>query len=162
MSIVNGMELQIRAFEASDLKKLSEIWFDASSQVHAFLGEQRIREQRTLIEDTYLQESETWVACRAGLPVGFVGLIDTTVGGLFVDPEIQGSGVGRALLAHALKLKGELQLEVYADNRSAHAFYQRLGFEEVARHVEEEDGLPFEIVQMRLRGIDRFPNEPAI
>ncbi|WDD92847.1 GNAT family N-acetyltransferase [Burkholderia sp. FERM BP-3421] len=155
------MEVQIRAYETSDIKKLSEIWFGASSRVHAFLGEQRLREQRTLIEDTYLPRSETWVACQNGKPVGFIALIDTFIGGLFVDPAMQGSGIGRALVAHALNLKGELKLEVYALNLDAHAFYQRLGFEEVTRQAEEEDGLPFEVVQMRFKATDHSANEPT-
>lgn len=161
MSIVNDMNVQIRAFEATDIKTLSEIWFGASRQVHAILVEQRLREQRTLIEDTYLPQSETWVACINGMPVGFIGLIDSFIGGLFVDPSRQGSGVGRALVAHALELKGELQLEVYADNRSAHAFYRRLGFEELARQAQDDNGLPFEIVRMHFKAVGRAANEPT-
>ncbi|MDV2657681.1 GNAT family N-acetyltransferase [Pseudomonas aeruginosa] len=162
MNIVNDMKVQIRPFESADLEKLSEIWFSASSRVHAFLGEQRLREQRVIVEDAYLPKSETWVAHHDHIPVGFIGLINTFIGGLFIDPAMQGNGVGRALITHALKLKGELQLDVYADNRSAHSFYQRLGFEEVARQAEDDNGLPFEIVRMRFRAVGHSKNEPDV
>lgn len=147
---MKNLEIQIRAYEASDLPCLSSIWHDASLQAHSFLGATRLQEQRALIETVYLPNSETWVACQTGKPVGFIGLLDTLIGGLFVDPKRQGSGVGRALVAHALKLKGELLLDVYADNKRAVAFYQRLGFEEMTRRVEDDEGLPFENIQMRL------------
>lgn len=147
--IMNKIELHIRPFEAGDIKQLSAIWFEASRRVHAFLGEARLREQQTQIEEVYLPQAETWVACLNGVPVGFIGLIDSFIGGLFVAPSLQGSGIGRALTAHAQQLKGELELEVYAANRHAHDFYRRLGFEEVSRRPEDDEGLPFEVVLMR-------------
>ncbi|NVE00104.1 GNAT family N-acetyltransferase [Massilia sp. BJB1822] len=152
---MDNTQLQIRAFEAADIEKLSSIWFETSRQVHAFLGEARLREQRALVEEAYLPNSETWVACLDGTPLGFIGLIDSFIGGLFVDPGRQGSGIGRALALHALKLKGELELEVYAENRAACAFYRRLGFEEVSRRPEDDEGLPFEVILMRLCNIDQ-------
>ncbi|NIE56293.1 MULTISPECIES: GNAT family N-acetyltransferase [unclassified Burkholderia] len=143
------MAIEIRAYEASDLHTLSAIWFDASLLVHPFLGEARLREQRKLIEAVYLPQAETWVACRAGEPVGFIGLLDGSIGGLFVAPALHGHGIGRALVEHALALKGVLDLEVYADNRDAHAFYARLGFEDISRRDEDDEGLPFANILMR-------------
>lgn len=147
---MKNVDLQIRAYEATDLHQLSSIWYDASKQAHPFLGTKRLQEQRALTESVYLPNSETWVACKVGEPVGFIGLLDTLIGGLFVEPTLQGGGVGRALIAHALKLKGELSLEVYADNQKAVAFYQRLGFEETSRRAEDSEGLPFETIAMHL------------
>ena len=147
---MKDLKIQIRAYEAADLPRLSSIWFDASQQAHPFLGATRLRKQQTLIENIYLPNSETWVACEAGEPIGFISLLDASIGGLFIEPKLQSGGVGRALIAHALKLKGELSLEVYADNIKAFAFYQRLGFEEITRRSEDDEGLPFENIQMRL------------
>ncbi|MBY8606042.1 MAG: GNAT family N-acetyltransferase [Burkholderia sp.] len=143
------MAIEIRAYEASDLHTLSAIWFDASLLAHPFLGEARLREQRTLIEKVYLPDAETWVACRAGEPVGFIGLLDASIGGLFVAPAMHGHGIGRALVEHALALKGTLDLEVYADNLDARAFYARLGFDEISRRDEDDEGLPFANILMR-------------
>lgn len=147
---MQNMDIRIRAYEASDLNRLSSIWYDASLTAHSFLGSERLQEQRTLIENEYLPKAETWVACRAGEPVGFIGLVGTFIGGVFVEPTLQGGGVGRALIDHAMKLKGELNLEVYTDNKKTVAFYQRLGFEELSRRSEDDEGLPFENIQMRL------------
>nr|WP_255563964.1 GNAT family N-acetyltransferase [Hyphomonas sediminis] len=84
-------------------------------------------------------------------PVGFISLLDTFVGGLFVKPGLQGFGIGRTLVEHAIGRKAELQLEVYADNLQACDFYRRLGFQELSRRERDDQGLPFENVHMVLR-----------
>lgn len=135
-----------------DLKKLSRIWLDASLLAHPFIGEQRLREQRALIEDRYLPNAETWVACMDGQACGFISLLDTFVGGIFVSPDRQGLGIGRELISHALDLKGELELEVYTDNRQAVSFYTRLGFQELSRRRLDDEGYTFENARLRLIG----------
>jgi putative acetyltransferase len=149
---MKNVEIRIRAYdEASDLPKLSAIWFEASMAAHAFIGEARLRKQRVAIETIYLPQAETWVACQAGEPVGFISLLDTFIGGLFVAPDRQRLGTGRALIAHALDLKGELSLEVYTANVKAYGFYKSLGFEELSRRATDGEGLPFENAMMRLK-----------
>ncbi|WP_127145404.1 GNAT family N-acetyltransferase [Pelagibacterium montanilacus] len=136
----------------SDLKKLSRIWLDASLLAHPFIGEQRLLEQRALIEDQYLPNAETWVACVGGQPSGFISLLDTFVGGIFVSPQRQGLGIGRQLISFALYLKGQLELEVYTDNRQAVTFYTRLGFQELSRRRLDDEGYAFENARLRLTG----------
>ncbi|TCW83055.1 GNAT family N-acetyltransferase [Burkholderia sp. SRS-46] len=143
------MEILIRAYTEADLHRLSAIWFEASMHAHPFLGEARLREQQALVENVYLPDAETWVACCGDETAGFIGLLDGSIGGLFVAPAMHGRGIGRALVAHALALKGTLELEVYADNRAACAFYERLGFEEISRRAEDDDGAPFTNIRMR-------------
>lgn len=146
------LETTIRAYKgATDLEKLSTIWFDASRRVHGFIGEKRLLEQRTLIETQYLPNAETWVACQSESPVGFISLLDSFIGGLFVAPQSQGQGVGRALVAHALKLKDELLLEVYTENAQAVNFYKSLGFKELSKRKRDDEGMPFENAQMILK-----------
>ncbi|WP_273726267.1 GNAT family N-acetyltransferase [Brucella gallinifaecis] len=146
---MKNMTLMIRTYQAADKQILSSIWYRASLEAHGFLGEDLLRNQQKLIEDVYLEKAETWVAVLNGEPVGFIGLLDCFIGGLFVDPSVQGYGIGHRLLDHALTLKGELSLEVYADNKRACRFYQRLGFQEISRRGEDDNGLPFTNIWMR-------------
>ena len=85
-------------------------------------------------------------------PAGFIGLLDSHIGGLFVDPGHQGKGFGKALILHALTLKQELTVEVYSLNSKACAFYRAMGFEETQRKPVDDNGLPFELTRMHLRG----------
>lgn len=149
---MNNKSIDIRPFDAAaDTQILSRIWLDASLLAHPFIGTQRLREQQRLIEDTYLPLSETFVAAQAGDPVGFISLLDSFIGGLFVAPAQQGKGIGRRLIAHALDLKGELSLEVYTANEQAMRFYRSLGFLEVSRRSTDDDGLPFENARLSLK-----------
>jgi len=146
-------DVVIRAYDPEgDLKKLSRIWLDASLLAHPFIGEQRLLEQRALIEDQYLPNAETWVACLSGQACGFISLLDSFVGGIFVSPDCQGLGIGRQLVLHALALKGELELEVYTDNRQAVTFYTKLGFQELSRRRLDDEGYAFENARLRLIG----------
>lgn len=143
----------IRPFQAAtDLEKLSDIWLQASLRAHPFIGEQRLLEQQRLIEERYLPNSETWVASDQDTPVGFISLLGTFIGGLFVIPDLQGRGIGRKLVHHCLALKGELSLEVYTRNEQAMRFYTALGFQELSRRPVDDAGLLFENAHLHLKG----------
>lgn len=142
----------IQPFEESDTVKLSKIWLEASLLAHPFIGERRLTEQRALIEEQYLPSAETWVATLNGQPAGFISLLDTFIGGLFVSPCHQGLGIGRTLVSHALGLKGELSLEAYTENVQAMGFYKAIGFQELSRRSTDDEGYPFENARLRLVG----------
>ncbi|MCL7997297.1 GNAT family N-acetyltransferase [Brucella sp. 21LCYQ03] len=148
---MKNMSITIRTYQAADKQTLSSIWYRASLEAHAFLGSDLLSKQQKLIEDVYLDKAETWVAILNDKPVGFIGLLDCFIGGLFVDPSAQGQGIGCSLIEHALNLKGELFLEVYADNKQACRFYTHLGFQEVSCRAEDDNGLPFANIQMQLK-----------
>ncbi|HCO55799.1 MAG TPA: GNAT family N-acetyltransferase [Pelagibacterium sp.] len=149
---MKNQDVVIRPFEAADTHKLSHIWLEASLVVHPFIGESRLMDQRALIEERYLPGAETWVATLSDQPAGFISLLETFIGGLFVSPERQGMGIGRHLVAHALSLKGELSLEVYTRNLQAMDFYSALGFQELSRRPTDDEGYPFENARLRLIG----------
>lgn len=145
--------ITIRPFAGTaETTTLSQIWLDACLIAHSFIGKQRLIEQRSLIEDQYLPHSETWVATIDGAPAGFISLLDSFVGGLFVAPQMQGRGIGRRLIDHAMGLRGELDLDVYVLNAAAMRFYRQIGFQEVSRRAVDDEGLPFEKARLRLAG----------
>lgn len=113
----------IRPFDgATDVRKLSDIWLDASLLAHPFIGEKKLIEQKRLIEEKYLPAAETWVACLADEPVGFIRLLSTFVGAIFVAPDSQGQGIGRQLIAYAIDKR------VSFHSRSIHATSKPFSF----------------------------------
>jgi ribosomal protein S18 acetylase RimI-like enzyme len=143
-----NIDIKIRPYRSDDIDCLLTIWRRASTVGHPFLTEQQLDEQAKLVREVYLPQAENWIAICNGLPIGFIGLLDHLIGGLFVDPDFHTRGVGRALIEHAAKLKGHMELEVYALNTRATAFYQRLGFHEVSRRDLDDSGWPFELVKL--------------
>ena len=142
----------IRAHDpASDPTCLSALWYAASLQAHAFLGQDKLLEHKRLIETRYLPMAETWVAeAPDGAPLGFISLLDGYVGGLFVAPAAQGRGIGRALLDQARARCGALDLEVYVENPRALRLYLAYGFREISRRAVDDEGLPHANIHLRL------------
>ena len=142
-------EIEIRPYRPEDCLRLLDIWRAASEIGHPFFSREQLDEQQQLVGDVYLPQAETWVALSDAKPVGFIGLLDDFVGGLFVAPESHGTGVGRRLVEHALERHGALELDVYALNAGALSFYRRLGFVEISRRPRDDNDLPLEVVQLR-------------
>jgi ribosomal protein S18 acetylase RimI-like enzyme len=68
--------------------------------------------------------------------LGFIAHRQGWIEQLYVDPDSQGRGIGRALVAEAKRDRESLRLWVFQRNRRAIAFYEALGF----RLVELTDG----------------------
>ena len=130
----------IRRYEARDAEQVLDAWESASRLAHDFLDDAFFREERARIRDVYLLSTETWVWEEEGRVVGFVSLLGNEVGGLFVHPNAQRRGVGRALVDRARELKGSLELDVFERNSTGRAFYARYGFVEIGRHVHPGTG----------------------
>jgi putative acetyltransferase len=150
-NVMQNRDFSIRPYDADrDLKALSQIWFDASIKAHEFLGEERIAEQRELIETLYLPSAETFVAYDETETLGFISLLGDFIGGLFVKPEAQGQGVGQGLIAHARALRDGLSVSVYLDNQKAYHFYHSIGFTDGETKERDDQRLPFSVMTMHL------------
>lgn len=137
----------IRAYQAQDLQGVLDIWYRASLTAHPFLDEAFLQAERQEIVEKHMPVAETWVYGREGRIVGFIALLGCEVGAIFVDPQHQRQGIGRALMDHARELRGNLELDVFKENRIGRAFYDRYGFKVVVEHLHEASGQ----LQLRLR-----------
>ncbi|GAB3120687.1 GNAT family N-acetyltransferase [Novispirillum itersonii] len=144
-------EERIRRCGPEDFPRLLDIWYQATCQGHPFLSPEQIAQQYALVRDHYMPVAELWAAeTEDGVIVGFIALLDSLIGGLFVDPVFHRCGIGTRLIQHARSLRGTLSLGVYAQNEDARRLYGRLGFREVGRSPQDDAGLPFEVIAMDL------------
>ncbi|AKB77454.1 Acetyltransferase [Methanosarcina horonobensis HB-1 = JCM 15518] len=116
------------------------IWYDASVIAHPFVLATFWASYKSAMEEKYLPLAENYVFEREGKVTGFISLVGENVCALFVAPEAQEKGTGRALLEHAKILKGSLSLKVYRDNKKAIIFYEKSGFRAVGEDVDEHTG----------------------
>ena len=130
----------IRPYTDDDLGALLDVWYEASLIAHSFLSEEFFAAERRQIAEEWLPIAETTVAEADGHIVGFVSLIGNEVGGIFVDPRLQGRGIGRALMDHACRTRPCLELDVFEENARARRFYTAYGFVQVDRHIHAESG----------------------
>ncbi|MBN9887554.1 GNAT family N-acetyltransferase [Salipiger abyssi] len=77
-------------------------------------------------------------------PLGFLARDGAYVHALFVAPEAQGAGIGRALIEHAKARSPRLDLWTFAANEGAQRFYERAGFAVIERGdgSRNDEGLP--------------------
>ncbi len=130
----------IRTYAEADCEAIIEVWFAASLVATPFLSKEFLAEERENIRTTWLLKAETSVYEDNGNVVGFLSLIGNEVGAIFVHPNIQGRGIGRALMDHAAVLRDDLFLDVFEDNAVGRRFYDRYGFRFEHKHVHEQSG----------------------
>ena len=98
------------------------------------------------MRNVFRGDGERWVLEECGAPIGFIDLIENEIAGLFLHPSFHGKGLGRALVDHAVSLKGPLRVEVFEDNTLGRRFYElRLRFRGTLparrfRSMDREDG----------------------
>lgn len=130
----------IRRLHSKDTHALLDVWQQASRQAHGFLTEQFLTLERINIRHLWLPKAETWVYLEQRRLVGFISVRGDHVGALFVRPDHQFAGIGRALMDHAFLHRRYLQLDVFAANDSGRAFYERYGFRPIGEYTHEATG----------------------
>ncbi len=115
-------------------------WRRANALAHPFLSEAYVAQVEREVRDLYVPSAETYVVEEEGKVVGFVALLGDEIGGLFVDPSKHGRGYGKALVNHAVAIKGPLKVEVFRDNEVGRPFYERYGFRFVTEALHEPSG----------------------
>ena len=130
----------IREYRDADLDQLLDVWFQASEVAHPFLTEEFLAAERENIRNVHIPKANTWVYEDDGRVVGFIALIGNEVGAIFVAPEVQGRGFGRALMDLAREQHDTLELDVFEANPIGRAFYANYGFIQIGRSIHPESG----------------------
>lgn len=89
------------------------------------------------MRELYLPNAETWIIEQNGKTVGFISLLENQIGGLFLEPDTIGRGLGKALVDHSVLLKGPLIVEVFKKNKIGRKFYDRYGFVKTDQYNHE-------------------------
>ncbi|WMC92593.1 GNAT family N-acetyltransferase [Kineothrix sp. MB12-C1] len=129
----------IRKMEKSDINRVMQIWQDTNVKAHNFIPETYWRNKYNEVEELLLQ-SELYVF-EDGISheiQGFIGLIDSYIGGIFVCDQSQCKGIGKQLLDYAKKVKISLSLSVYQKNVKAIEFYKRENFKIKSEGIDKD------------------------
>ena len=112
----------IRSFRQSDMELIMEIWLAGNLQAHSFIPESYWRSNWEEVRGQ-IPEAEICVWEEDGAVLGFIGLTDGYVAGLFTAEGHRSRGIGRRLLEHCREKHDCLTLRVYVRNRRAVDFY---------------------------------------
>lgn len=139
----------IRRSTPADTGRMFDIWRAAVLATHDFLAPADFDEIEQLVRDQYLPSAEFLVATDdEDRPHAFLGMLETHVDALFVDPAARGQGIGRAMLAHVAADVGPLTVDVNAQNVQAVGFYEHLGFKVTGRSSTDDQGRPYPLLHM--------------
>lgn len=126
----------IRQFHINDLDKIMEIWLETNIISHDFIDENYWKNNFKLVKD--MMPSSTIYVCELNNKVvGFIGIIDSYIAGIFVENAFQSKGIGKQLLDCAKNKNSHLTLSVYAKNIKAINFYNREDFYKTSQKTDE-------------------------
>ena len=151
-------DLSIRnSLGPEEYPRLVQVWRSAVDATHQFLAEEHRVEIESRLASDYLPQVDLHVAERGGVPVGFAGVSGESLEMLFVDARQRGHGIGTALLSFVVAERGVTTVDVNEQNAQAVEFYRRRGFTLVGRSELDDQGRPYPILHMALRGEDADP-----
>lgn len=129
----------VRPARPADLDAAAAIWLEGNLSAHDFIPPQYWQGNVELVKGL-LAQAEVYVYEDEGEVLGFLGLEDGYIAGIFVRSEARSRGTGRQLLEAVKGLYSRLTLRVYQKNRRAADFYRREGFSVREESVDEGTG----------------------
>ena len=131
----------IRQCYECDIDALMKIWLDTNIQAHNFISPDYWRSNYDMVRkmlpyaEIYVYEDDSIKQI-----VGFVGLNNNYIEGIFVKEIMQSKGIGKLLLNYVKKIKPTLTLSVYQKNKKAIRFYLREKFSIQSENVDDNTG----------------------
>lgn len=139
----------IRRSRPDEGDRAVEIWRGAVDATHNFLS----GEDRLSIEEMvggFLPQAPLWFAVDAtAYPLAFLLIDKGHMEALFVDPAYRGTGIGAALVRHALTLHPKLTTDVNEQNSQAVGFYEKMGFKHIGRSPLDGQGKPYPLIYLK-------------
>lgn len=131
--------------------ELTALWRASVEATHHFLTPAEVERIAAYVPDA-LRQVPLLATARddEGRALGFGGADGDNLEMLFVAPAARGTGVGTALLAHAVEEWGVRRVDVNEQNPAAHGFYEHRGFRVVGRSERDSQGDPYPMLHLAL------------
>lgn len=126
----------IREYRKEDLEPVMQIWLESNYEAHDFIDEDYWKQNYDLVK-AELPKAKIYVNTNDTEILGFSGLQDNHIAGLFVRKNMRGHGIGSELLNGVKKYHSSLTLSVYKKNKHAVAFYGKHGFEVIEKKIDK-------------------------
>lgn len=131
---------------------LISLWEKSVRATHLFLTEDDIQNLIPFVKEGISQIETLIVDYEDNKPIAFMGIDSDKIEMLFVLPGYSGKGVGREMMEQAVKQYHVKYVDVNEQNPQATGFYRHMGFEVSGRTDFDEQGNPFPILKMKLKG----------
>lgn len=129
----------IRKFRNEDLEQIMQLWLQSNVQAHSFIEKTYWKSHYSEVRKM-MPEAEIYVFDSGEGILGFIGLQEDYIAGIFTEENNRGRGIGKHLLQCAKQNHSSLSLHVYLKNERAVRFYEREGFMIAGEQSDEETG----------------------
>lgn len=128
----------IRKKDSKDIKKIMDIWIASNLDAHNFISKDYFYNNFDFVKDA-IENATVYVYEQESKVIGFVGINQEFIEGIFVDRNYRSKGIGKKLIDYCKKNYNTLSLNVYCKNKKAIEFYKREGFEICEKKLEKEN-----------------------
>ena len=142
-------EIQERTHKMLDV--FLNLWENSVRATHLFLSETEIKHIKQYVPQA-LKGVEHLIAAENvnGETVAFMGIENTRLEMLFVNPPEIGKGIGKQLIQYGIQNYKIEEVTVNEQNPGAVGFYQHLGFKVYKRTDFDEEGNAYPLLYMKL------------
>ncbi|MCI9063698.1 MAG: GNAT family N-acetyltransferase [Clostridia bacterium] len=126
----------IRKFEKNDINSIMKIWKNENIKAHKFISREYWESNYKFVKEA-ISDAEIYVYVIEEKIVGFIGLDNNYIQGIFVDANNQYNGIGTSLLNKVKENRNNLSLSVYKKNINAINFYKKNDFVITSESTDE-------------------------
>ena len=138
------------------IEQLLKVWEDSVKKTHLFLSADEISNIKRYVPEALKNISHLIIAeDENNCPVAFMGLENQVLEMLFLSPEERGKGLGKKLIQYGIENYSINELAVNEQNPLARGFYEHMGFQVCKRTDHDEQGNPYTLLYMKLKGTAR-------
>ena len=127
----------IRLFNLEDLDDVMKIWFDANLEVHNFIDKDYFISNYSYVKEQ-MKQSNIFVYENNGKILGFIGIDNGFIQGIFVSKTSRSKGIGKKLIDYCKEKYSTLSLKVYEKNKRAINFYKKQSFQIQSKSVDSQ------------------------
>lgn len=126
----------IRKFENSDIDDIMQIWKNVNIEAHNFISKEYWENDYDYVRNI-LPKAEIYVYVDNNEIIGFIGMNENYIEGIFVNTNSQHIGIGTALLNKVKENGKNLTLSVYQKNTNAINFYKKNDFKITSKSINK-------------------------
>ena len=119
--------VKIRKANEANINRVMDIWLRANLEAHNFVDPNYWKNNFAMVKQE-IQSADVFVVEIKNEIVGFAGLKEDYLAGIFFDQKVRHQGLGTELLNYLKQRYSQLILDVYQKNLAAVNFYQKNGF----------------------------------
>lgn len=132
----------IRKFQLNDLDQVMKIWLESNIQAHPFVEKSYWHEHFSEVREA-MQTADVLIAEKDSEILGFAGMQNDYLAGIFVKREYRHQGIGNRLLQTVRNTHPLVTLNVYVANKPAVNFYKHHKFHILKEQIDETGNLEY-------------------